>query len=424
MARKRKKKRGRGAQTPSPVSLVHSVHDNIARMSKRQKTLDVSNPVKVTAKLTGLSEPTVRAYLNRSPDWEPAAGNRTNHPVAVPDEATPIAREYLRGRHKTHTWTTIANIKAHLVGEGVIDDSVSRESIRQFLNRIGYRWGTSEHEKTHFYEDPEKVAELVAFERQLDDLEADGWTLAFTDESYCNQHHRSQYGWFSEDDNNLRVNQKGKRVCIVGAGTAEGWIRGSLVVFDAQKKTGDYHGNFTSELYTRWFTKELLPNLDPDKKYAIVTDSASYHVARPPGTPNVSKMKRDELEAAMEKYGLEILADYTAKDLKNVLREHIERNIPPAISTLAEKAGHMVIFQPKGFHEVQPIEKVWAWVKGQVARLYHKVKGGGTPYEKMKKSVTDHLRQLPENLWRNVVRHARDIGREYAARYGDYEAPE
>ena len=59
-----------------------------------------------------------------------------------------------------------------------------------------------------------------------------------------------------------------------------------------------------------------------------------------------------------------------ASEAKRTLRNWINENIPAAITELAERAGHKVVFTPPRYSDLQRIELVWARVKGAVARAY------------------------------------------------------
>lgn len=85
---------------------------------------------------------------------------------------------------------------------------------------------------------------------------------------------------------------KGERLIIVNAISAGGWVNGAKLVFQAKRKTGDYHGQMDSELFQKWFSEKLIPNIPA--KSLIIMDNASYHKTLSPGsppTPNCSKEK-------------------------------------------------------------------------------------------------------------------------------------
>jgi transposase len=57
-------------------------------------------------------------------------------------------------------------------------------------------------------------------------------------------------------------------------------------------------------------------------------------------------------------------------ELRSLAKEWINRNEKPEIVNLAEAEGHKVLFTPPYHSDFQPIELVWARVKGNVGRKY------------------------------------------------------
>jgi len=65
---------------------------------------------------------------------------------------------------------------------------------------------------------------------------------------------------------------------------------------------------------------------------------------------------------------------YGASDTKAIIWElvskHVAANINPIIVQMALDEGHGVVFSPPHHSDLQPIEIVWAVVKGKVGRHY------------------------------------------------------
>ena len=65
---------------------------------------------------------------------------------------------------------------------------------------------------------------------------------------------------------------------------------------------------------------------------------------------------------------------YTVEDSKVMLweklRPHIQEKISPVILNMAKAEGHEVLYSPPHYSNLQPIETVWAIVKGDVGRQY------------------------------------------------------
>ena len=147
---------------------------------------------------------------------------------------------------------------------------------------------------------------------------------------------------------------------------------------------------FDGDYFIDWF-KKLLSELHVKgiQNSIIVMDSAKYHKTLPQDTPK-GNQKKAILQAACSRY--DIPFEYT--DLKSMLWEklktYIAAKIQPVVSTLAKAAGHTVLFTPPHHSDLQPIEMVWAIVKGEVGRQY--------TTETTFKMVLDRLNLAFENL--------------------------
>ncbi|KAF4147519.1 putative DDE superfamily endonuclease domain-containing protein [Phytophthora infestans] len=74
--------------------------------------------------------------------------------------------------------------------------------------------------------------------------------------------------------------------------------------------------------------------------------------------------------SAMNDCKLEIPTNATKAILCNILSKHIKDNVAPVIVARAGEKGHEIIFTPPYHSDLQPIEIVWANVKGEVGRQY------------------------------------------------------
>ncbi|EEY67691.1 uncharacterized protein PITG_17912 [Phytophthora infestans T30-4] len=76
------------------------------------------------------------------------------------------------------------------------------------------------------------------------------------------------------------------------------------------------------------------------------------------------------MQAACSLYGIEYVDSDTRAIMWEKLLRHIELFVDPEIVSMAKTKGHDVIFTPPYYSDLQPIEFVWASVKGQVGRQY------------------------------------------------------
>ena len=134
--------------------------------------------------------------------------------------------------------------------------------------------------------------------------------------------------------------------------------------------TGDYHKAFSSANYIEWFKSYLLPNLlEPS---LIILDKASYYKTKPIGTPNVSKLKKEDVLSFLKKESVVHDSNISCLEAKIRMKNWIQNSIELEIIQLADENGHEVLFTPPHHSDLQPIELVWAKIKSSIDRQYSK----------------------------------------------------
>ncbi|GBG27954.1 Hypothetical Protein FCC1311_041772, partial [Hondaea fermentalgiana] len=142
----------------------------------------------------------------------------------------------------------------------------------------------------------------------------------------------------------------------------------------------------------------LLPNLHEPS--LIIMDNASYHKTLPPTAPDVAKLKKQEVIAALYQYQIPHDATSTVAQLKVLLKNWIKEKVLPEVIEAAERAGHRVLFTPPHYSDLQPMELVWAYVKGNIARQYTK----NTTLEDVKQRLDAEFIKLEQPSGRDLVK--------------------
>ncbi|EGD76267.1 hypothetical protein PTSG_00970 [Salpingoeca rosetta] len=132
--------------------------------------------------------------------------------------------------------------------------------------------------------------------------------------------------------------------------------------------TGDYHKAFNSDNFISWFKDALLPNLHQPS--LIIMDNAAYHRTLPPDTPVPGRMKKADVIAALRARNLTVSEIDFSCELKDRLKLWVKNHVQPEVVQLAEAQGHKVLFSPPCYSDLNPIELVWALIKGNVGRRY------------------------------------------------------
>ncbi|RHZ13234.1 hypothetical protein DYB37_011186 [Aphanomyces astaci] len=186
---------------------------------------------------------------------------------------------------------------------------------------------------------------------------------------------------------------------------ADGRENSKLLTYEAfeggRKQTKDYHGIFDHAYFVAW-VQRLLDEADSLGKSnaIIVLDNAKYHKGLPDNTPKGSWTKRKMAEAC-EVYGIEIDVKEFRSTLWAKLKTHIAANIVLVIVQLAKDRGHEVDFTPPYHSDLQPIEMVWAYVKGAVGRQYNT----STKFPDVRQRLDREFAGLPSSVVFDCINH-------------------
>lgn len=247
------------------------------------------------------------------------------------------------------------------------------------------------------------------FIREVRKHREEGRKLYFLDETWVNAGHTVNKVW--KDMSVITPRQafieglttglkdpsgKGGRLIILHIGSEDGFLENGLLCFES-KKTGNYHEEMNAEVFEKWFAK-ILPHLD--EHAVVVMDNASYHSRKTEKIPNNATKKAD-----IQVWLTNNLITYEADMLKCELLDLVKRAaITPkyVVDEMAEQQNRTILRLPPYHCELNPIELIWAQIKGEVARnnKTFKMKDLHTLFQQALNNVT------AEN-WRNAIRHAK-----------------
>jgi hypothetical protein len=295
---------------------------------------------------------------------------------------------------------------------------VSKSTMHRWLHTLGYSYG-----KKHFTNQPSAYRNalirgfLYKYAKALKEQEDGTAIIVFMDESYIHAHHCSTKFWYSllsKQKNNVRGDNKGKRLIIMHAMTKDGLMEvegvepsniltelyhSCALIFNEvcvdDITPADYHDTINGEKFIGWIQQRLLPTfrkMYPGKKMYLVLDNAKYHHHRGPDWFSPSSKKKGQLADFLRQRDVSSItveggrtipaskfsADArgkaggpTVKQLQTAAKEHLAAH--PEINTtvpqqLFDDAGHELIYTPPYVSQLQPIELIWAFTKSLVAR--------------------------------------------------------
>ena len=354
----------------SEKSLVLSLRNFFEREMQEGVVL-LNKPAERVAEATGISRTTVFKICREQRDQgcvsSPKKRGRKEHSGMVEEYTDNFQEGVIRRRihqfYADKAFPTMATLHAALVEED--NYPFSRTTLYKTVHQMGFRYKKMDRKKS-LYEQHRIVASRANYLKQIRRFRAAKRPIIYLDETWLNQNHTLQKCWTDYDGRGgLKVpSGKGKRLIVLHAGGEQGWIKGAELVFVGKKDTGDYHHEMNISHFMEWFEHKLLPNCPPHS--VIVIDNAKYHNAVVEKVPTKTTRKTDML-AWLTRHNV----PHDEKMLKAELFTLIKSTNPvPVYQTdvLANKFGFDCLRLPVGHCELNPIEMVWAQVKGHAAR--------------------------------------------------------
>lgn len=337
---------------------------------------------------------------------EGRSGNKSQKETRISDtKALQISvREFVRAKRSKRERVTGRQVLDFLLAKGEIeipsdeegntlpkDFNAAYRSVHRWLQRNGYNRGRrtgnlvmKESVILH------KHRYLRRFWENRNTPQQERLREVMLDESYIHQHyHRNDDSiWDPSDEQDMQIGKapaKGRRYCFAAAiqgpnpqvdnpvndGDKAGLIDGTVWIFCPQKKgahVGDYHKVFEGKNFVAWFRDSLLPALKQPS--LIMMDNAKYHLVYGDDVPKPNKMKKQECLTFLQSKQVEVPDNLTAVELKKMVKDYIKDKIPIECDRLAKEQGHELLLTPPYHSDLQPIELVWALVKGTVGRQY------------------------------------------------------
>lgn len=333
---------------------------------KLGKFVSTKNATKRVAQGLGIGEATVKRIMaahKHGKGIEEETKERGKPPYRLSCNLQPVIREFIRDK----------NLKGRKIGAEQIQDyllkkhdiEIPMSTLLRSLNRLGFTYGIGKRRSTLRERDYVVLARRRYLRRKIANRNFDGslkQAEVYLDETYINKNHSNQFTWYLDEDGPWvnKPSGKGPRLIIVHAITKDGWVNGAQLIFDAKKRTGDYHGQMNWENFSKWFEIQLLPNIPANS--LIIMDNAGYHNVLADDSFPTPKTRKEGLLAWLERNCI----PWTDDMLKPELYALCKRFAPAPefkLDQIAEAAGHSILRTPQYHPEFQPIETCWAIVK-------------------------------------------------------------
>lgn len=333
--------------------------------------VSTKDPAERTAKALGIGKITVKRIMaehnKNGPKIiiPPPRSKREDYRIAV--NLQPVIRQYIRSENLKGRRVSLQKLHNYVRVEHAVE--IATTTLWRSLQRWGFAYGIGTRRSSLRERDTVILARRKYLRTRRANRNPDG-TLTrpevYLDETYINKNHSNQFTWYLDEDGPW-VNKpagKGPRWIIVHAITQAGWVQGAELVFQAKKRTGDYHGQMNWNNFSKWFTDQLLPNIPPHS--IIIMDNAKYHNVLAEGAFPTSHSLKDKLRHWLTENHYEWGEDM----LKPELFALCKKLAPPPqfqLDQIAESQGHSILRTPPYHPELQPIETCWGIVKNYMA---------------------------------------------------------
>jgi transposase len=356
--------------SPDVVDLVVHLKQHYDQERRSGKVVSTRDPAGRTARGLGIGLRTVKGIMARHARGE-SIHSTSQRPGRPPKAASAgvqtVVRAFVHGENLAGRRVSIENLRRHLIDECEVD--VPKTTLWRALNRWGFTYGQGRRRDSLKEQDRVIRARREYLRLRRSNRGPDGLPKRpeiYLDETYINKNHSARFTWYPEEDGPW-VNKPsgvGPRMIIVHAISRDGWVQGGELVFQAKKRTGDYHGQMNWNNFSKWFETQLMPNIPEEA--LVVLDNAKYHnVLVKDFFPNASHTK-EELRTWLTRNGHTWHEDM----LKSELLEKCIRWSPRPeyrLDRLAATKGITIVRTPPYHPELQPIETCWAIVKNYMA---------------------------------------------------------
>jgi transposase len=359
--------------TPEMTECIAKLKRYFDEERKAGPTASTENASARTAVALGVGEATVKRVMARynskgSGVFTEPSKPRGRPPFVLSDSILPIVREEVRSQNLCGQRVSAEKLRTLLCDEHELE--VASATFWRALKRWGFAHGTGQR-RCALKEQPYVLqARREYLRRKRGNRNPDGTVKRpeiYLDETYVNKNHSNQFTWYREEDGPW-VNKPsgvGPRLIVVNAIGYDGWIKKADLVFQAKKRTGDYHGQMNWDNFSRWFSTQLLPNIPDDSM--IILDNAGYHnVYVQDSTLPSGASSKDDLRDWLTRNGIPWQDDMLKIELWRLCKRFAPKP-EYMLDRLAREKGHVILRTPPYHPELQPIETCWAIVKNELA---------------------------------------------------------
>lgn len=383
---------------------------NVYNAIKHQNpTTGVSKLVETCSKMTGVGTSTIYRILREGKSGGVKAPRKSEgrKNIVIEDDEKTAIRRLIHSFYFKKEIPTLDKIMAEIQKDENLR-TFSKTTLWRCLRKMNFGYEKLQNRKSLLVEKDEIIYWRRRYLRAIRKYRRDNVNIYYLDETWLNEGYTVGRIW---QDRNITSSRqaflegwstgikapsgKGKRLIITHIGSKNGFVKGGLLAFQS-KKTGDYHEDMNADVFEEYFDQML--DLIPPQS-VIVMDNASYHSRKLEKVPNSSWRKSNIIQWLTIK-GIAYEEDMIKKELLEIVDLNKSPCIKYVIDEMALKKNITVLRLPPYHCELNPIELVWAQVKGFVARHNTTFK-----LKDVESIFQQALEQIDSEKWSKCVEH-------------------
>ncbi|XP_023937205.1 uncharacterized protein LOC112045306 isoform X2 [Bicyclus anynana] len=402
-----KKRPNSGGLTANEKMISINIYKHLMRSSSTYP--EKGEITKATAQMMGTSEKTIQRIIKEYKiKGEVTSPSRSTPKYSIVDKLDDFTMSAIKRKvHQFFFRNELPTIKKITMAINDDEDlpSFSSSTVSKILKKLKFKY-MKRTRKSILLDRPDLMVWRRTYLQKIRDYRKQNRKIYYTDETWLNEGHTSNYVWNDLDikssrqaflnglSTGLKNPQKGKRLIITHIGSSEGFLEGGQWIFEAKKGDGDYHGEMDAHNFEKWFEK-ILNKVEPGS--VIVLDNAPYHSRLVERVPNMSWRKAD-IQTWLKGKNI----SYEEKDIKAQLLTKFEKNNynKKAIDVMAAHKNVILLRLPPYHCELNPIELIWAQLKSYVGRNNKTFK-----INELKDLIEEGLSQIGTVSWSKCIEH-------------------
>lgn len=284
----------------------------------------------------------------------------------------------------------------------------SGTTLRRVLKEMGFTWSRTTNNRKILIEKPDIREKRISYLKTLKYYREQGRPIIYLDETYVLSSHVSSLSWSDGSNNGVHIPiSKGERLIIIHAGGEKGFVPNAFTCWKASSHSGDYHDNVNGDIFMKWMKEKVIPNLEPNS--VVVIDNAPYHNIKIDKAPT-SKSRKQEMKDWLSKNGIPFSHDMFVPELYKLVQLYKPRLVRYALDEVVKMAGHDVLRLPPYHPDLNPIELIWADIKGFVAK-----RNTTCSISQAQALCEEKILSMGAKEWEAKCKHVKKIEDEYTA---------